>query len=71
MPPDDKDRLRNRLDERQQAAEESFFAQREKEALRKLREKAAASAVCPSCGASLEPRDGVNACPNGHPTPPR
>lgn len=67
MASDDKDRLRNRLDEREHAAEERFFAEREKEALRKLREKT----VCPSCGAPLAPHDGVNACPNGHPTAPR
>jgi len=73
MGSDDKDRLKKTLDEREHAAEESFFAAREKEALRRLKERSSATAVggdCPRCGMALVAvkHHGVSIeeCPNGH-----
>jgi len=73
MVPDEKDRLRKKLEEREKAAEESFFAEKEKEALRKLREKGGSALIkcdCPRCGSPLTAVKhhgvGVEECPNGH-----
>ncbi len=73
MGPDDKDRLREKLDERKRTAEESFFAERERQALGKLREKSATAGgtcTCPRCGSPLRTVRhhgvGVEECPNGH-----
>jgi len=73
MAPDDKDRLKKKLDERERASEEGFFAEREREALRRLREKGPSPLVdcdCPRCGTALVAvkHHGVSIeeCPNGH-----
>ena len=72
---DDKDRLREQLDERDKAQEEHYFAELSKkqvEKLRALREHASASAQpsCPRCGTALQITQtkgvAVDACPNGH-----
>lgn len=62
---DEKDRLGDILHNRQKADEDRFFAQREAEALARLRQRAGAApdeAVCPRCGEHLT----ANQCPAGH-----
>jgi DNA repair exonuclease SbcCD ATPase subunit len=75
MAPDDKDRLGKKLTEKERAEEGRFFAERDREALRKLQEKAAATAVpaqgaCPRCSQPLRTVKhhgvGVEECPTGH-----
>jgi DNA repair exonuclease SbcCD ATPase subunit len=75
MAPDEKDRLGKQLQDKEKAEEARFFAEREQEALRKLREKttAAGTAVearCPRCGKPLRAMKHhgveVEECPTGH-----
>jgi len=74
MAPDNKDRLGQRLREKERAEEERFIAERDREALRKLREKSApapaGTATCPRCGAGLTTVTlhgvAVDECPAGH-----
>ena len=70
---DEKDRLGDRLKERERAQEDNYFAQQEKVAIEKLRQATtggAVAAVCPRCGAGLEQVDEVGVkidrCPAGH-----
>lgn len=56
---DTKDRLGQRLQERQQAEEERFFAEKERQALDRLRKEKGDDAAkgmghCPRCGAALD-----------------
>lgn len=56
---DTKDRLGQRLQERQKAEEERFFAEKERKALDRLRQKEGGEAgkgvgQCPRCGTALE-----------------
>src|SRR5262245_19833423 len=73
--PDDKDRLREQLDERDKAQEEHYFAElsaKQVEKLKALRARTTAPAQpsCPRCGAALQITQAkgvaVDACPNGH-----
>ena len=56
---DSKDRLRDRLKEREQGEEELFFAEKEREAIARLKKVQGADAVkealghCPRCGTAL------------------
>jgi hypothetical protein len=72
---DEKDRLGEKLHEREKAAEDRYFAEQSKKQIEKLRAKHAEAAEagranCPRCGAALEvvQRHGVavDACPTGH-----
>jgi hypothetical protein len=72
---DDKDRLREQLNERDKAHEEHYFAELSKkqvERLKTLRDHPTAPAQpsCPRCGAALQITQAkgvaVDACPNGH-----
>ncbi len=69
----EKDRLGQKLKDRERAEEDRFFAERDKAALERLRavkEGGTPQAVCPRCGTALRQIDhlGVNVdeCPNGH-----
>src|SRR5262249_44187466 len=68
----EKDRFGDKLRDLEHARENTFFADREKELLEKLRrESAAAQALaCPTCGKPLARRDEpplrLEACPDGH-----
>ena len=73
--PDEKDRLKDRLKERDQAEEERFFAEESRKQIDKLRAaRAAATAAgqgdCPRCGRPLEIQQmrgvAIDACPAGH-----
>jgi hypothetical protein len=72
---DEKDRLGDKLRDKEKAEEDRYFAEREKAALRKLAEKHAAETGnalgrCPRCGCVLVTvdQDGitVDQCPNRH-----
>ena len=69
---DEKDRLGDRLKERETAEENRYFAQQNKAALDKLRGQAGAApaATCPRCAAGLEQVDHlgvkIDRCPAGH-----
>jgi hypothetical protein len=72
---DEKDRLGDKLHEREKAAEDHYFAEQSKKQIEKLRAQhveatAAGHANCPRCGTPLEvvQRHGVaaDACPKGH-----
>ena len=71
---DEKDRLGERLKEREHAEEDRYFAQQNKDALEKLRGQSGAGATpagtCPRCAAGLEQVDHlgvkVDRCPAGH-----
>ena len=72
--PDEKDRLGEKLHEREKAAEERYFAEQSKKQIEKLRaahaqSTAAGRAICPRCGAALEIQQmkdvAVDACPKG------
>jgi hypothetical protein len=72
---DEKDRLGEKLHEREKAAEERYFAEQTKKQIEKLRathaqSTAAGTANCPRCGAALEIQQlkgvAVDACPKGH-----
>jgi hypothetical protein len=73
--PDEKDRLGDKLHEREKAAEDRFFEEQSRKQIEKLRAAHAAStasgqADCPRCGAALEIRQkngiAVDACPKEH-----
>jgi len=68
MANEQKDRLGDKLRDLEHAREEKFFAERDKEALARLRAKqsAAPPAPCPTCGEALEQKDGTSRCRNGH-----
>lgn len=72
---DDKDRLREKLHEREKAEEDRYFAELSKKQIAKIRAQhaegvKAGHAICPRCGAALEvlQRHGVagQACPKDH-----
>ena len=72
---DNKDRLREQLDERDKAQEEHYFAElsaKQVERLKALRDHPTAPSQpsCPRCGAALRITQAkgvaVDACPNGH-----
>jgi Transcription factor zinc-finger len=72
--PDEKDRLGQKLQEREKAQEDRYFAEQSKKQIEKLRaarasSTAAGQANCPRCGAALEIQQlkgvAVDACPNG------
>jgi hypothetical protein len=72
---DDKDRLREKLHEREKGQEEHYFSELSKKQIEKIRAQhaqavAAGHADCPQCGATLEviQRYGVaaQACPKNH-----
>jgi DNA repair exonuclease SbcCD ATPase subunit len=72
---DDKDRLREQLNEREKAAEDRYFAELSKKQVEKLKAlrdhpNAPAEPSCPRCGAHLQITHmkgvAVDACPNGH-----
>ena len=72
---DEKDRLRDRLKEKEKGEEDHFFAEQSRKQIEKLRAaraKSAASgqATCPRCGTALEIMKmkgvGVDGCPKGH-----
>lgn len=62
---DQKDRFGDKLRDLEHAREEKFFAEREKEALEKLRARDAAT-KCPSCDEPFADQGGERVCPNGH-----
>ena len=71
---DEKDRLGEKLHEREKAAEDRYFAEQSKRQIEKLRgahaeATAAGTANCPRCGAALEIQQmkgvAVDACPRG------
>jgi hypothetical protein len=71
---DEKDRLGEKLHEREKAAEDRYFAELSKKQIESLRGTRAESAAagranCPRCGAALEIQQvkgvGVDACPKG------
>ena len=73
--PDEKDRLGDKLQEREKAAEDRYFAEQSRKQIEKLRSAHATSAasgqaICPRCGAPLEIRQkngiAVDACPKEH-----
>lgn len=73
MGEDDKDRLGTKLHDRERGDEERYFAEREREALRKLQgtgRTAAVEARCPRCGQHLREMKhhgvAVDECPSGH-----
>jgi len=51
MSDNEKDRLGEKLHQKEKAEEDRYFAEHDKELLEKLREKAAER--CPTCGAAL------------------
>lgn len=59
---DQKDRFGDKLRDLEHAREDTYFAEREKELLAKMRAKSA----CAACGEPLEEKDGSRACKNGH-----
>lgn len=71
---DDKDRLRERLREKQKGDEDRYFAERDRQAIEKMKsatqEPAAVEPRCPRCGEELaeEKYLGVtlDRCPKGH-----
>jgi len=72
---DDKDRLREQLNEREKAAEDHYFAELSKKQVEKLKAlrdhpNAPAQPSCPRCGSMLQITQmkgvAVDACPNGH-----
>ena len=71
---DEKDRLGDRLKERERSEEERYFSQQNKAAVDKLRGQAGAggapTGTCPRCAAGLEQIDHVGVkidrCPAGH-----
>jgi len=73
MSADEMDRLGDKLRDRERGDEERYFAEREREALRKLRpggQPVAVEARCPRCGDALREvvHQGVpvKECPSGH-----
>lgn len=71
---DEKDRLGERLKERERAQEDKYFADQDRAALEKLRAAnptaSTATATCPRCGGGLQIVDHlgvkVDQCPAGH-----
>jgi hypothetical protein len=74
MVDDSKDRLGDQLKKREKAEEDRFFAEKDREALERLRRERASGARpavdCPRCGAKLREEDrhgvAVDVCPSGH-----
>jgi len=66
---DEKDRLGEKLHDVEAAREDQWAKKRDTELLQKMREKLAASAVCPKCKRALVARAengiGMLACPGG------
>ncbi len=67
---DEKDRLGEKLHDVEAAREDQWAKKRDSELLQKMREKLAASAVCPNCKRALVARAengiGMLSCPGGH-----
>ena len=72
---DDKDRLREQLNERDQGQEEHFFSELSKKQVDKLKAlrdhpTAPDQPACPRCGVALQITQmkgvAIDACPNGH-----
>lgn len=72
---DEKDRLGEKLKQKQQTEEERYFAEQSRQQIEKLRtahaqSAASGKAICPRCGSGLEIRQmkgvEIDACPKGH-----
>jgi Transcription factor zinc-finger len=74
MTDEGKDRLGEKLKKRERAEEDLFFAEKDREALERLRAERTAEhrapGNCPRCGETLRGEDrhgvGVDVCPRGH-----
>jgi len=74
MADDGKDRLGDKLQKKQKAEEDRFFAEQDRKAVERLRAKLGsvehATVDCPRCGAKLNEEDrhgvAIDVCPAGH-----
>jgi len=73
MAADDKDRLGEKLKQKQKAEEDRYFAEQDKKAMAKIRSAAAererSAPECPRCGTTLDAEDRagvtIDVCPTG------